>query len=305
MVPMFTMHRSIGSTSSFSPAASPRLRRRHSPWPPDWPCQPMSELSTGSWADTHRCPAHIHQIGAGCNMKGVQPLVHSRYASRSCLADLSRLVVPTHPAVVRAACRPPQHLLGRAALSFNGLLRQSDGGVLSSPHGYMAPHGVRHGFPEQWPRRPVPACQGDPKDFDAGVYRDAVAWTKARTQLSEPAIADGLVEARGLGRGLRVKAIDAASTCNDVRGNSDDRSHGEPHPSYAGTLILVTTIAGCSRRRPHSHDRPRRRELTSPLVRPPADGRPMPRLLRLARRCAGRCGPGPKRRSRIRSGSRQ
>lgn len=57
--------------------------------------------------------------------------------------DLVRLAVPTHPAVVRAACRLPQHLLGQTALSFSGLLRQSEGGVLSSPHGYTAPHGAR------------------------------------------------------------------------------------------------------------------------------------------------------------------
>ncbi len=33
-VPMFTMSRSAGSTSSYAAAASPRLRRRLSPWPP-------------------------------------------------------------------------------------------------------------------------------------------------------------------------------------------------------------------------------------------------------------------------------
>ncbi len=34
MVPVFTMNRSISPASSFAPAASPRLRRRLSPWPP-------------------------------------------------------------------------------------------------------------------------------------------------------------------------------------------------------------------------------------------------------------------------------
>jgi hypothetical protein len=35
VVPTFTLNRSTGSAPSFAPAASPRLRRRPSPWPPD------------------------------------------------------------------------------------------------------------------------------------------------------------------------------------------------------------------------------------------------------------------------------
>jgi hypothetical protein len=34
VVPTFTMYRLTGGVPSFSPAVSPRLRRRHSPWPP-------------------------------------------------------------------------------------------------------------------------------------------------------------------------------------------------------------------------------------------------------------------------------
>src|SRR5207302_10958266 len=34
MVPTFTLNRSPGEVSSYAPAASPRLRRRPSPWPP-------------------------------------------------------------------------------------------------------------------------------------------------------------------------------------------------------------------------------------------------------------------------------
>src|SRR5207247_5229702 len=46
-VPMFTTNRSAGAVPSFSPAASPRLRRRPSAWPPRRPCSPVSE-SPGS-----------------------------------------------------------------------------------------------------------------------------------------------------------------------------------------------------------------------------------------------------------------
>ena len=34
MVPTFTAYRSTGEAPSYAPATSPRLRRRHSPWPP-------------------------------------------------------------------------------------------------------------------------------------------------------------------------------------------------------------------------------------------------------------------------------
>ena len=47
------------------------------------------------------------------------------------------------PGFVRAASRPPWHRPGQAAaLSFNYLLRQVEGGGLSSPHETAAPHGA-------------------------------------------------------------------------------------------------------------------------------------------------------------------
>ena len=64
-VPAFTMHRLAGAVPSCSPAASPRVRRRPSPWPPDRRTlrRPRSRASTG---DGVRCwPAHIRQVGAG------------------------------------------------------------------------------------------------------------------------------------------------------------------------------------------------------------------------------------------------
>ena len=43
MVPVFTENRLISPASSFAPAASPRLRRRLSPWPPHRHAKPASE----------------------------------------------------------------------------------------------------------------------------------------------------------------------------------------------------------------------------------------------------------------------
>ena len=38
-----------------------------------------TRLTVNRFGD-HCCPAHIHQIGAGSTLTGVQPLVHLRYA---------------------------------------------------------------------------------------------------------------------------------------------------------------------------------------------------------------------------------
>ena len=46
MVPVFTANRSISLAPSFAPAASPRLRRRPSPWPPHRHAKPASESTT-------------------------------------------------------------------------------------------------------------------------------------------------------------------------------------------------------------------------------------------------------------------
>ena len=63
-VPTFTMHRSTGSVPSFSPAASPRVRRRLSlvaSLPADSPAAESPPPGDG----VHCCPARIHQVGAG------------------------------------------------------------------------------------------------------------------------------------------------------------------------------------------------------------------------------------------------
>ena len=58
--------------------------------------------------DVHCSSAHIHQVGADAALKGVQPLVRSRYTFPSRLPDPGRLAVPTRPVVVGAA---PIHAL--------------------------------------------------------------------------------------------------------------------------------------------------------------------------------------------------
>jgi hypothetical protein len=69
MVPMFTTDRSAGEAPSFSPAASPRVRRSSSSWPPVRPGLPSRESSRPR--DVRCAPARIHQVGAGSGLEGV------------------------------------------------------------------------------------------------------------------------------------------------------------------------------------------------------------------------------------------
>ena len=63
-------------------------------------------------------------------LKGVLPLVHLRYAFRSCLPRPRGPIVPARRVVVRTACRPRPQLRGQTVLSFTGLPRQPGGRVL-------------------------------------------------------------------------------------------------------------------------------------------------------------------------------
>ncbi|MCW3047303.1 MAG: hypothetical protein JWO74_1587 [Solirubrobacterales bacterium] len=76
MVPTFTWNRLTGEAPSFAPAASPRLRRRPSPWPPGRRHQPAREFSAPKGPDARCCPTQICQIRAGGSLlRSVRPLV--------------------------------------------------------------------------------------------------------------------------------------------------------------------------------------------------------------------------------------
>ena len=55
--PRSLSNRSTGSASSYAPATSPRLRRRHSPWPPDRRHRPAKEFPTQHCCASTRCCA--------------------------------------------------------------------------------------------------------------------------------------------------------------------------------------------------------------------------------------------------------
>ena len=64
---------------------------------------------------THCAPAHIRQVGAGFAVTELPPLIHSRCTFWPRHADLHRLAVPAHPALVGAACHPPRRSPDQAA----------------------------------------------------------------------------------------------------------------------------------------------------------------------------------------------
>ena len=83
-VPTFIAVRSTGEAPGFTPAVSPRLRRRPSPWPPgpSRPTQPgVPHQSPPPWRPigTHRTPARIHRVRAGPTSRGVTTPVSRVY----------------------------------------------------------------------------------------------------------------------------------------------------------------------------------------------------------------------------------
>jgi hypothetical protein len=81
VVPTFTAFRSSGEAASFAPAASPRLRRSPSPWPPDR--QDQSDPGVPAQVSgAHRNPAQIHRVRAGGGLEGLYTAGSSRPPSR-------------------------------------------------------------------------------------------------------------------------------------------------------------------------------------------------------------------------------
>src|SRR6266540_510558 len=88
-VPTFPTCRLTGAVPSFSPAASPRLRRRPSAWPPIRTVSPAPESRCATLTRAcAACPAHIHQVRGrfwpyGGLTTGSALLTPSRLASRT------------------------------------------------------------------------------------------------------------------------------------------------------------------------------------------------------------------------------
>jgi hypothetical protein len=100
MVPTFAMIRSVGSVPSCAPAASPRVRRRLSPWPLGRGSKPGIGVAHFE-VSTRCCPTHVHQVWGRClDLRGF---------------DAGSLCTPFHLACRATAvwqCRPPRRRRG-------------------------------------------------------------------------------------------------------------------------------------------------------------------------------------------------
>jgi hypothetical protein len=103
-VPTFPTHRLTGSVPSFSPAASPRLRRKPSAWPPRRPNSPTpkSRCAVFTPACTAARPIST-RFEPALDLRGVDHWFSSAYTFPSCLPDPGHLAVLAYSVVVGAA----------------------------------------------------------------------------------------------------------------------------------------------------------------------------------------------------------
>jgi hypothetical protein len=111
VVPTFTTNRSTREMPSYIPAASPRVRRSLSSWPPHRSEHPGSGVARPVLtADAHDTPTQIHQVRVGSTLTGLHalvPLVHLLVSlagpAPSGSADAPSLsgLLPTLPGVSR------------------------------------------------------------------------------------------------------------------------------------------------------------------------------------------------------------
>ena len=151
-VPTFTMNRSSGEVPSHTPAASPRLRRGHPPWPPE----PTTSIPPrSSPPDRRRVRAAIQPIPTGFEPAGDSRGVKHRFLSYtfpSRQPNPNHPVAPARPGVVGAAHHSHRRLPDQAAPSFAMLPRQHSGEGPSPPLGCIAPRGA----PDHPPGNRVP-----------------------------------------------------------------------------------------------------------------------------------------------------
>ena len=143
-VPTFTTHRSTGWVPRYSPAASPRLPRSSSPWPPHGRnVRPPRSCPTrrSERARTADRPGST-RFGAGGSLEGVPPLVPAFVHLSVSLAGPRPSGSADPLRRCRGCSRPAWRLPGQAAPSLSRLLRQPEGEGLAPSHGYVAPRGA-------------------------------------------------------------------------------------------------------------------------------------------------------------------
>ena len=133
MVPTFISNRSTSEASSSTPAASPRLRRRSSPWPPGRLSHRGQKFP--ATAKRHRVRTAASPYPPDLSwwaVKGRQALV-SRVHLLVSLAEPASSGSADASRRCQGCSHPHQHLLDQAALSFTQPLRQPGDEGLSPP----------------------------------------------------------------------------------------------------------------------------------------------------------------------------
>jgi hypothetical protein len=131
-VPTFTSHRSAGVVPSFSPAASPWVRRRPFPWPPGRRNSTVTGVVRSRYQGGTRTAVRpiSTRLEPAVSLEGVLPLVHVVLHLPALLAGPEPSGSAGPARRCRGCSRPALRLQGQAASSFSGLLRQTAGGLL-------------------------------------------------------------------------------------------------------------------------------------------------------------------------------
>jgi hypothetical protein len=123
MVPTFTTDRSTGEAPSYSPAASPRVRRRLSSWPPGRPRHRLRSRPAEA-AGVHCWPGPYPPGWSRFCLRGFNHWFCTRTPSR--LACRTRAVWQCRPVPSLSGLLPPSPALqGQAALSFSADVQAS------------------------------------------------------------------------------------------------------------------------------------------------------------------------------------
>ena len=133
MVPTFISNRSTSEASSSTPAASPRLRRRSSPWPPGRLSHRDQKFPNPAQRSRVRTAASPYPPDLSWwAVKGRQALISRVHLLVSLTGPASSGSADTSRRC-QGRSHPHQHLLDRAALSFTQPLRRPGDEGLSPP----------------------------------------------------------------------------------------------------------------------------------------------------------------------------
>jgi len=152
-VPVFTDRRLTKEEPGYTPAASPRLRRRPSPWPPGPTKEASPEVAHPEVRQARTAPSPDPPGSSWWDTLGGFTHRFLAYSFSSCSPGPPPSDGAGHaPALSGPLATHHRHLPDRAALSFTSLLRQASGGGLSPPLEQSAPHGARGGIPRSGSR---------------------------------------------------------------------------------------------------------------------------------------------------------